>query len=244
MNILGLIEKVKAQGADTLASPTFPFTPPGGTPATPTTPSTGRNILLQTDTTSIKAQEKFTVRIYIDTNETEISGFTANISFDPDYFQVVDADSDTTGIQIDYLDTTFDAVINSANNTSGIINLRAETEANQATSLSRTVAEIEFRAIKTGASEIEITQSSSNIISTSGVDVLDNVNSLSFNISAHTEEIIPTSSTTSHELIPKTGISDNINLLAASIGGLLLIITGIYIRKLSKRESKHTNAAD
>ena len=176
------------------------------------------------------------MRIYVDSDESEITGFTVNITFDPDYFQVIDADTGTTGVQIDYLDSTFDTTVNTVNNDSGIINLRTEVEESQASSIARTVAEIELIAIKTGTSQIKITQSSSNILSTSGVDVLDNVNSLNFNITAQTTQEEPDDSDGT-PIIPKTGITDQFDLLVALVGGVLLILTGIYIRKISKREA-------
>jgi len=224
MDFLQLIQKVQAQGADTLAAPTFPFTPPGGSTVPPPSTDEGRNLLLQTDSTSVKTQQRFKVRIYVDSDESEITGFTVNITFDPDYFQVIDADTGTTGVQIDYLDSTFDTTVNTVNNDSGIINLRTEVE------------EIELIAIKTGTSQIKITQSSSNILSTSGVDVLDNVNSLNFNITAQTTQEEPDDSDGT-PIIPKTGITDQFDLLVALVGGVLLILTGIYIRKISKREA-------
>jgi len=236
MDFLQLIQKVQAQGADTLAAPTFPFTPPGGSTVPPPSTDEGRNLLLQTDSTSVKTQQRFKVRIYVDSDESEITGFTVNITFDPDYFQVIDADTGTTGVQIDYLDSTFDTTVNTVNNDSGIINLRTEVEESQASSIARTVAEIELIAIKTGTSQIKITQSSSNILSTSGVDVLDNVNSLNFNITAQTTQEEPDDSDGT-PIIPKTGITDQFDLLVALVGGVLLILTGIYIRKISKREA-------
>lgn len=237
MNLLNLIEKAKAEGADVLASPTFPFSVPGSGSSTGTgTTVEGRSILLETDTTSVNSQQKFIVRIKVNSDETEISGFTVSVDFDPDYLQVVDADTSLTGTQIDYQDTTFEAAVNIVNNTSGLINLRAETEEGQTSSISRTVAEIEFVALEAGTSEVTITETNSNIISTSGVDVLDSTNSIKFNIST---QAIDTTIDIEEEAtsIPKTGISDNLDLLTASIGGILLITTGLYIRKLSKRET-------
>ena len=237
MDFLQLIEKVRAQGSDTLAAPTFPFTPPGGSTVTPPPSSEGRNLLLQADSTSVKTQQRFKVRIFVDSDESEITGFSVNISFDPDYFRVIDSDTESNGVQVDYLDTTFDATVNTVNNENGIINLRAEVEEADASSISRTVAEIELIALKTGTSEIEITQSNSNILSTSGVDVLDSTNSLNFNITAQTTQVIPSDGSDETPLIPKTGITDQFDLLLATVGGILLIITGIYIRRISKREA-------
>jgi len=239
MNFLKLIQKAQAQGADTLAAPTFPFTPPGEPTPTPDPVTDGHTILLRTDSASIEAQDRITVRIYIDTDGSETSGFSVNIDFDPEYFQVIDSDEVVTGTQVNYIDTTFEDAVNTVNNTSGIINLRAVAEEDNYSSLSRTVAEIEFIATKAGVSEIKIVQTSSNILSTSSVDVLDNVNSLNFNISAQSAQITPTDSTTP-TLVPRTGISDHANLLFASTGGILLIITGLYLRKLAKREQNRT----
>jgi hypothetical protein len=223
MDFLQLIKKAQAEGADTLASPTFPFTPPGETPVTPPSTPEGKTILLQTDTTSVKVQDRITVRVYIDSDGSDITGFNINIDFDPEYFQAIDSDTGTTGVQVNYLDTTFEEVVN----------IRAEAAEDAETSIARTAAEIEFVALKTGTSEIKVVQTSSNMLSTSSVDILDSTNSINFNISAQAIEV-DTNGDSQTPRIPDTGITDHASLVLASAGGLLLIIAGIYLRRITK----------
>jgi len=243
MNFLGLIQKAQATGADTLASPTFPYTPPGTPVNNNTNPTTGRNIILQSDTTSVKVQEEFKVRIYLDTKTSSIQSFSVNISFDPSYFQVVDSDSATDGVQIDYLDSTFSAKTNTANNSTGVISVRAEVESSaQATTITRSVAEITFLPIKKGSSKITVVESNSNLSNTSGVDILDNTNSLTFSIDTQAiQPVTPSGGDTNNPDIPKTGFLDSASLITASIGGILLIATGIYIVRISKINNRGKN---
>lgn len=248
-NFLGLIQQAQAAGADTLASPTFPYTPPGAPVNNNTTPTAGRNIILQSDTTSVKVQTSFKVRIYIDTKTSSVQSFSANISFDPNYFQVVDADDSTDGVQIDYLDSTFTATTNTVNNSTGLINLHAEvSSSSQATTLTRSVAEITFLPVKKGSSKITVVESNSNLMNTSSVDVLDNTNSLTFAIAAQTQQTQPTTPTNNNNnqggtSIPATGFMDSASLITASIGGILLIATGIYIVRISRFTKRGKNNA-
>lgn len=230
MDFLDLIQKVKAQGADTLAAPTFPFTPPGGT-----TPDPGNEeqntITLQLDDTTVKVSDRFKVRVYINTTEENIKSFSVNISFNPNYLRVIDSDDTESGIQIDYIDTTFEDSTNEANNTTGIVNIRSE--ASSASGITRTVAEVEFLALKSGTSEISVIKANSNIVNSSGVDVLDETNAISLSIGSQSV-IIPTDS--NPVIIPDTAIQDYSGLLLGAFGGLLLIFSGIYVTRLGKQK--------
>ncbi len=234
MDFFNLISKAKAQGADTVSLPTFPFTPPGG--STPVTPATDKKIInVETDSTAVKVGADFRVRIKVETKDTKVSSFHVNISFDPNYLRVVDSDIAQSGIQVDFVDTVFKEELNNVNNTTGIITVKGNIEADNATALSRTVAEIEFVAVKAGKSELKIIQDNSSLINTSGVDVLDEVNSINFNISTQTVIIDPADDDTPPVIIPNTGIPDYFGVIIGSLAGIILIISGIYIKRLPKK---------
>lgn len=240
MNFLDLIQKVKAQGADTLAAPTFPFTPPGGT-SPPANGTKNHTILLQADSASLNVGDTVKVRIYISSTAENISSFSVNIAFDPEFVRVIDADETAAGVQIDYIDTTFRTQTNTVNNSTGIINIRAE--ATTASALTRTVAEIEFLALKSGTTEIEIITGNSNIVNTNGVDLLEEANAISLNISTTTEEPYPTQPPTTPS-IPNTGIQDHPSLIIGAASGILLIIVGLYLNKIGSAKNHKKQRMD
>ncbi|MBN1331449.1 hypothetical protein JW978_01020 [Candidatus Dojkabacteria bacterium] len=240
MDYLGLIQKVKAQGADTLASPTFPFNPPGGTiTPTPTPVADQNSITIETDSTQITTGENIKVRIAIDSQAEELGSFSITISFDPEYMKVLDSDLTLSGVQIDFIDSVFEATTNTANNSTGIITLKGEVAEGEETSLARTVAEIEFTALKAGTSEVKLIESSSSLVSTQGTDVLEETNSLNFNISLQTATTTNDTETTTIT-IPKTGIYDNPAYLSILIG-ILLVAIGIILARTSSSEKTRKN---
>lgn len=233
INFLNLIGQAKAQGADTIAAPTFPWTPPGGPPTPdPGDQDTGPKIALSTDNASVKVGDDFVVRVSVDTEET-ITGFSVSISYDPNFFLVIDSDEETEGVQVDYIDTSFIPNTNSVNSESGIINIRTETEEGQESSLSRTVAEIHLQARKAGTSEITINKENSNLLSTTGVDILNTANSLNINIAQKTVPIVTEEEPEPY--IPKTALTDHAGLILGSTGGFLLIIAGIYLNRRKRK---------
>lgn len=240
MNFLELIEKAKAQGADSLASPTFPFTPPGGVIPDPgDQPSAeATSVTMETNSNSVVAGETFRIRLIVDSQEDEIDNLTITISFDPDYFQVIDSDQTQNGTQVDFLDTALNETANSVNNTTGIISLKAETE-EVAASVTRTIAEIELTAIKSGTSEIKVLKSNSTLISPSGTDLLEDVNAINFNISTQSNQIDPSDQDPIDDgYIPKTGFYDDPAFLTIGLG-MLLIVVGIILTRISRGEKNH-----
>ncbi|MBD3279971.1 hypothetical protein GF389_00420 [Candidatus Dojkabacteria bacterium] len=238
MDILGLIQKVKAQGADSLASPTFPFDPPGE-PATPDTPDIDTetpSIKIEADSIQVTTGENFKIRIILNTQGEQVSSFTTTISFDPEYLAVLDSDQTLSGVQIDHIDTVYEATTNSANNSTGIITLKAEVPEGEETALSRTIAEIELTALKSGTSEVKVIQSSSSLVSTQGTDLLEETNSLNFNISTQsTPGTIDPQNQGTTGTIPKTGFYDNPAYLSV-LFGILLVVIGIILARTSASE--------
>ena len=235
MDIRNLIQIAKAQGADTLASPTFPFNPPGGVVNPPVQTDDQHAITLATDKTQINTSENFRVRVTLDSQTEELGGFTITISFDPEYLKVLDSDLTVSGVQVDFIDTVYETTVNSANNSTGIITIKAEVPEGEETTLSRTVAEIEFTALKAGTSEVKMIQSSSSLVSTQGTDLLEETNSLNFNISTKTATDTTDGTTQPPGVIPKTGIYDNPAYLSIFIG-LLLVVIGIILTRTSSSE--------
>ncbi len=235
MDFLDLIQKARAEGADTVSAPTFPFTPPAGSGGSQQNNQNTNNILLQTDTVSINKQKRTIVRIYIDATENKISSFTISISFDPAFFQVLDSNTTESGTQINFLDSVFSEKTNTVNNSTGLITLQASVEnMDQATTLARTIAEIEFIPLKEGASEIKIIEENSNLLNTSSVDILNSTNSINFNISSTNEQSSQNNGQNNTIYIPKTALNQDLKAILSITGGLLLISSGIYIIKLAK----------
>ena len=236
MDFQHLITKVQAEGADTLASPTFPFTPPAGWEDNQQSSSDTNNIRLETDSTTVQVQKRIIVRIFIDATKDKISSFTVNVSFDPNLLQVIDSDTTESGIQINFLDSVFDVSKNSVNNSTGIITLQAKVEnTDQATTLSRSVAEIEFIAIQPGASEVKIIKENSNLANSSSVDVLNSVNSINLNITSSTQENTQDNQSQENTIyIPKTALSQDMQAFLSILVGILLILSGLYVIKFIK----------
>lgn len=232
LNFLSLIQKAQAEGADSVAAPTFPFTVPGGGVVNP--PATNEpGITLQTDSTNVEVGDEFKVKINVDSKTTNISGFTTSITFDPAFLVVLDSNTAEQGIQVDYLDTVFLPIANTVNNNSGIISLRSEAGENQQSTVNRTVAEIEFRAIKKGSSQIKVVEENSNILNVAGIDILSQTNALNINIASQTNT---GTNPPPPPIIPKTGFADEAGILVMSISGILLITAGLYLSRVKKRK--------
>ncbi len=229
MNFLQLIQKAKAQGADTLSAPTFPFNPPGQPVASPT--QNAPQIRLETDTVNVKTGDEIRVRVLIDTKGERITSYTVNIVYDPAFLRVIDADEVTGGVQINFLDETFAESLNQVNSSTGIINLRANTT--EASTVTRTVAEVEFMVIGTGTTEIEIVQSNSNLVNISGVDVLESTNTINLQIEAKTQQVV----TPTTPIIPSTSLKDHFGVAFTTLGAMLLV-AGLYLIKII-RENNH-----
>ncbi len=234
MDFLDLIQKTKAEGMDSLASPTFPFTPPDNPNQGHNNTSDTNKIILETDSTSIQIQKRTIIRIYIDATEEKITSFTIGISFDPQFFQVIDSDTTEAGVQINYIEPIFNVTKNNVNNSTGIITLQAKVEnTEQAITLSRTIAEIELIPLKTGASEIKIIEENSNMLNTSSVNILSAVNSINFNINTNTEQTTNTDNQNTI-YIPKTALNQDTKAFLSILSGILLVVSGLFIVKTIK----------
>lgn len=253
MNISSqLLQPIKAN-VDSNAHPTIPYIPPGNpTPsvattntATPTPSQSAPYIYLGSDDNTYDVGDIGTINVNIDTFGEEIDEFDIVIEFDPTHIEIIDSDAVSSGIQINFLDTNFEVVsggnivetdiIGTETGLPGRITLRANSSV-ATTITDRSVAEIEFRVISAKTSELTIAENSSSLISDS-VNILETnlLEPFVINSSGIEETPTPTSTVTvpTPSITPITAISSPEGMLFA-IGGTLLIISGIFLRRKSK----------
>ncbi len=205
---LSLLPKIAAQSS-TIARPTFVTdiepkqssqTPPANQPPAnqppasfPVTPVTGdAQITLESASSSFSTGSNFTIQIRVNSKGEQVKSYTAVVSYDPQKLEVIDKNTATSGIQIDYTGS-FTVTENAANNSQGSVRLRAES--GTASSLNQLVGAVTFRAKTTGQTTISVSQTASSIVDAASVNLLDNVNSLTINVTetgADSEIITPT----------------------------------------------------
>lgn len=250
-----LLQKINAQ-VDSASHPTIPYIPPGNPTPEPTsattvptqTPTNDPYIYLSSEDNSYEIGDSGVITINIDTFDQEIDEFEIIIEFDPSHIEILDSDAAVSGIQILFLDTNFDVVENivetdivgTESGLPGRITLRATTDT-PTTISDRAMAEIEFNILAGKTSELTIASNSSTLISDS-VNVL-NTNLLEpFVINSSGAELTPTPviGTPTPSITPITAISSPEGLLFA-IGGTLLIISGLFLRRKVKNSDSIDN---
>lgn len=229
MNIIG---KVYAQeDVDTVAAPTFPFTPPFETP-TPTPTTEGAKITLNTSDATLKVGDKTTVTIRVESDDVEIKAYKVVISYDPTKLRVIDKDTQTSGTQVSFTDTFFTDTANLASEQIGTIEVTATTPSSAVT-VNRNVADIEFEARATGTVTLEIIEEQSSLTDTNDANALESTVPLVITIAG--DSTTPTGTPT--PVLPKSGIFDESPILTGIVG-VLLVITGIVLairyRKVEK----------
>jgi len=167
---INIIPLVQAQTADAIAQPTFGVIQAGGG-STATA-----SVLLTSSATTVNEQDSFAVQVRINTNGIGISEYRLSISYDPTFLSIIDSDTTTPGVQIEFNDPVFQISDPSKNNlasTSGTIILDAKNPSGN-TDIPRNnvlVATIHFQAFKAGQDIINVVntgQNSTQLITLSG----------------------------------------------------------------------------
>ena len=246
--------KVNAYEPDEVAKPTIPFTPPSltSTPSvnptigfTSTPAPTGSKIYLESPKAQVGINEKFLVQVRIDTNGKAIKSFKFNIKFDPQYFQITDADPAVPNVQVSYKDTFFISQLNEVDTATGSITVSGSTDEGTATISGRNVADFELTSLKEGFTQIQLQQAFSSLLDANNTDLLKEVKSISITIA--TNPIPTTTTTTSTTIIPtvvvsgtlpRNGIFDEIGAANAFISGALLIAAGAFMIRLQRHARK------
>lgn len=219
-----IIQQVSAQ-----SEPTFPYNGPFEEPTpSPTTPSGQAVIKLTTDTATLEVGATVTCDIQIESDEEEIDNYSLFLSFDATVLEVVDVNPSQTGVQISSVDTFSTVNTNTADNTAGSINYVAEISG-AAQPINRRVAQITFRAKRTGTSVISVNQTQSSITNDSGEDILASSTSLNFTVTGETQD--------SNGQLPSSGISDTLANVGTVATAILLLYIGVKI-VVDKRKGK------
>lgn len=229
---MDLLGKVYAQDdVDTLAAPTFPFTPPFETP-TPTPTTDGAKITLNTSDATLKVGEKTTVTVRVESDDVEIKAYKVVISYDPTKLRVTDKDAQISGTQVTFTDTFFNDTKNLASEQVGTIEITAATPSSAVT-VNRNVADIEFEARATGTVTLEVIKDQSSLTDASDANALESTVPLVITISGDST----TPGGTPTPGLPKSGILDESPILTGIVG-VLLVVTGIILairyRKVEK----------
>lgn len=239
-----LFDIAKAQGADEIASPTIPFTVPfASTSPGVTSASQGPSISLQADKTNVKPGEKATISVTINTQGRDIKSFAFVIKYDSSIFSVLDADTNTTGTQVKYLDQFFLVQTNTvaASGTSGTVTIKAATTQGSTTITNRVVAQFEVLALKEGFTNFEVTRTGSNLLNLNSVDILTTVSGVS--LTASNQNVVTTRPATSRTptgtgaVTPRTALSDDIGGFSAIAIGVLCVATGFYLWTLKNKNN-------
>lgn len=246
---LNLIPRVGATGGDATLQPTF------GNLTGVSIPGTTASISLTASSTSVGVGSQFSVDVEIKTGTFTINEYRIVVDFDPTKLQVVDAEPNTPGTQISFLDTVFQVSGgNNSTSAAGRITLIAKTISGNALQVNRKVAKITFQAQSTGTSNIQTATGAtgSQLINANGVAIANTVNNLTVNIGTQTVSSSVSSSVSSNTsigttsaasnttssapgtVIPDTALPDDIVAVVTALIGLGLITLGVKLRRSRK----------
>ncbi|MFQ5493371.1 MAG: cohesin domain-containing protein [Candidatus Dojkabacteria bacterium] len=228
------IPVAKAQDLDELAVPTIPFDPQGGTiTPTPTTPD-GPSITLSAQQFGIAVNETIVIQVTVDTKGQEINAFKFSIVYNDTLLEVVDANTQVAGTQINFLDTFFQTDANTASN--GLIELSASSSQGSTTVTDRVVAEITLDGTTEGLSQLTIDKENSYLNDQNGTNILEVTNSLSITVSSEQTTLTPTPILPT--TLPDNALIDDIGGPGAIILGILLIATGVIVANRTSNARK------
>ncbi|MDD3646970.1 MAG: cohesin domain-containing protein [Candidatus Dojkabacteria bacterium] len=213
-----------------VSEPTFPYEGPVTPPIPNPDPSTDKaDIKLTAGTSTLQVGATTTCDINIQSSEREVKSYSIKITFDPNTLEVVDSITSQTGTQVNFLDQFSVTSVNSADNLNGTITLTASISGSAQT-INRRIAQIKFRAKRTGTSVVSITKSQSTVLSDDGENVIGSTTSANYTITGQTSSYpstLPTTTTSSPANLPQSGIFDSLAALGSIFAGLLMLFTGI-----------------
>jgi len=208
-----IIQQVIAQ-----SEPTFPYDGPFEDPGT-ITPQDKANVTLSANTSTLQISGSVTCDLAIASGNNDVQAYSIQISYDPSILEVLDTNTTTSGVQINFLDTFATVQTNSADNTGGTVTLVA-TVSGTAQTINKTIAQVTFRAKSTGTSVVSINKAQSSITGDTGTDILGSTTRLNFTVTGQT-------TTTPGGPLPPSGISDTLAVFGSFFSGLLLLYIGI-----------------
>jgi hypothetical protein len=244
-----LIRSVAAQ-ADAIAQPTFAtdvdFSTPGGGVTPPPGENDGGNNEATTGEITLVAPQQlcseddtFQIEVKIDTLDNPIGSYTVQINFDQAVVQVVDTDTELSGIQIE-TSGDFNVTTNTASNSTGIITLSAEIE--DPVAVEEIVGKITFKAISQGNSKIEISEDNSSLVDETSADILDKTTSVTVTINDNCIETGNTPPPITPPPTPGQGVGElpksDLPFSGALylLFGVVLVYAGVVGRRIAKQQ--------
>ena len=145
---------------------------------------------------NINNGQNFTVSIMLNTSGQSIAGSDVFLNFNPSILQVVDADSNTGGVQVSAGSLMQNTLVNSVDNGLGKISLSQVASAGSTFTGSGVLATVNFRAVAAGTSPVtfDFTLGSTvdSNIAIDGEDILSEVGNAGFTILTETDNAEPT----------------------------------------------------
>lgn len=222
-----LLAQSPVYAADTslVSEPSFPYTGAyeGGTGTAQDDKTAIMDLTVQSG--DIKIGETVKIDVTINTSAMNIKEYRIKLLFPKNLVQVQDSSS-ASGIQVNFLESSFTKSQNIVNNVNGTIELKATTT--QATTVNRKVAEISVKGISAGSVQITSDNTVSLVIADDDSQVGLTTAALNMNVSAATIISSSSSSSSSATNLPNGGIVEDMSAIwIPTFISLLLIVVGI-----------------
>lgn len=218
-----LVQEVIAQ-----SEPTFPYDGPFEEPDQP--PTAGEAIIrLSTSASSLEIGSTATTDLRLESNNEQVESYTIVITFNASVLEVVDANLSQTGVQVNFVDDFSQVQTNSANNTTGVIQISAFASGTPQ-SINRNIAQITFRAKTSGTSVVSVNRSESQVVNDEDSDVLASSTSLNFTVTGETQTGQPSDDGDGGDgtqPLPASGLFDTLATFGSVLSGLLMLYVGI-----------------
>lgn len=225
-----LIDDVIAQ-----AEPTFPYE--GPFEETNPEPSENAIIKLSSNYSQLEINKNFSIDIEINSGNQKVKSYALTITFNPQILEVIDSDSFTSGIQINFTDTFSTVGTNSVNNSTGKITITASVNG-EATTINRRIGQINLRTKAVGTSIVSIDKSLSNVTSRAGANIIGSTTSLNFTVTGQSGIITPTTTTTQkNATLPSSGFFDNLASISVVTIGIIMVYIGVRSIKENEKSS-------
>lgn len=228
-----LVPKVIAQ-----SEPTFPYDGPFEEPEPPPSTPSEAAVKLSTSTSSLQVGQTATCDLNIESGDEEVQSYSIKISFNSSILEVVDANLTQSGIQTNFLDTSFTIQTNSADNTMGTITLTT-TASSASQTINKRIAQITFRAKRTGTSVVSIDKSQSSVNDIIGENIIGATTSLNFTVTGQTQTT-PTPAPSPAPQLPASGLFDTLATFGSILSGVLMLYVGVKTVAGRKRD-KHND---
>lgn len=212
-----LIPKVIAQ-----SEPTFPYDGPFEEPEQPSGADEAV-VKLSTAASSLEVGSTATCDLRIESSNEEVESYSIVITFNSSVLEVVDANATQTGVQVNFLDEFSDIQTNSANNTTGTIEITAFISG-AAQSINRNIAQVTFRAKAAGTSVVSVNRSESEVVNDEDSNILGTTTSLNLTVTGTTGTEPPSNG---QPTVPESGMMDTLATLGSVLSGLLMLYVGI-----------------